>query len=396
MKIALFHNLPSGGAKRSLYDQIHHLDKNHTIDVYTLSTADHQFGDIRPFVESYTIYEFRPSRLMRSPWGRLNPAIRIFNLFKLRTIMKKIARHIDSQNYDLVFVHPCQYTNSPSLFRFLKTPSLFYCHEVLRLVYDPPIRHAILSGYRGLLDKIDPMPGVYRNLLASEDRRNLFAAGSVLVNSKYSQQRFNQVYGIQTKLCYHGVNTDMFTPLGLNRSGFIISVGALRPDKGFDFIINSLSIIPKNIRPGFLIVTNFLDNSEKAYLESLASRKGVSLTIEHAISDRQLVQRYNLAAITLYAPISEPFGLVPIESMACGTPVIGVAEGGVLETIVHERTGLLLDRKPEAFADAIIELIQNASRRKMYGAQAREYVCQNWTWDKATKYLESYFNEAVN
>jgi glycosyltransferase involved in cell wall biosynthesis len=396
MKIALFHNLPSGGAKRSLYDQIHHLDKKHTFDVYTLSTADHEFGDIRPFVESYTIYEFKPSRLMRSPWGRLNQAIRISNLYELRTIMKKIAHHIDSQDYDLVFVHPCQYTNSPGLLRFLNTPSLFYCHEILRLVYDPPIRHEIPISFRSLLDKIDPMPGIYRDLLASEDRQNLFAAGSVLVNSKYSQNRFNQIYGIQTKLCYHGVNTNLFTPLGLKRSGFVISVGALRPDKGFDFIINSLGIIPKNIRPDFLIVTNYLDNSEKAYLESLASHKGVSLTIEHAISDRQLVQRYNLAAITLYAPISEPFGLVPIESMACGTPVIGVAEGGVLETIVHEQTGLLLDRKPDAFADAIIELMENVNRRNEYSAQAREYVCQNWTWDNATKKLEQYFKEAVN
>ena len=82
--------------------------------------------------------------------------------------------------------------------------------------------------------------------------------------------------------------------------------------------------------------------------------------------------------------------------MACGTPVIGVAEGGVLETIVHEQTGLLLDRKPDAFADAIIELMENVNRRNEYSAQAREYVCQNWTWDNATKKLEQYFKEAVN
>lgn len=73
----------------------------------------------------------------------------------------------------------------------------------------------------------------------------------------------------------------------------------------------------------------------------------------------QLVLEYNKAQICVYAPVLEPLGLVPLESMACGTPVVGVREGGVLESIVHEQTGLLTERDPAQFAGAVQHLLSN-------------------------------------
>ena len=72
MRIALFHNTPSGGAKRAIYEWTRRLAANHLVDVYTLSSADHDFCDIRPFVEQHYIFEFQPRGLFGSPWGRLN------------------------------------------------------------------------------------------------------------------------------------------------------------------------------------------------------------------------------------------------------------------------------------------------------------------------------------
>ena len=92
----------------------------------------------------------------------------------------------------------------------------------------------------------------------------------------------------------------------------------------------------------------------------------------------------------VYAPISEPFGLSPLEAMACGTPVVGVNEGGVSETVIDGSTGKLVSRKATEFAKAIETLWSDSKLRRAYGSKARKYVKENWTWDKSVSNLENH------
>ena len=110
MRIALFHNLPSGGAKRAVYEWTRRLAASHEVDVYTLSGADHAFCDIRPLVQEHHVLDFTPHRLFESPWGRLNQLQRWRDLGKLTRLGRCIAREIDAGDYDVVFAHPCHYT----------------------------------------------------------------------------------------------------------------------------------------------------------------------------------------------------------------------------------------------------------------------------------------------
>jgi glycosyltransferase involved in cell wall biosynthesis len=108
----------------------------------------------------------------------------------------------------------------------------------------------------------------------------------------------------------------------------------------------------------------------------------------------------------VYAPILEPFGLIPLEAMACGTTVIGVNEGGVKESVVHEKTGLLIDRDVDQFADAIQQLMLRPKITKKFGQNGRKHVQQNWTWAQSTANVEqhlqscsamgSLFNDKLN
>jgi glycosyltransferase involved in cell wall biosynthesis len=86
----------------------------------------------------------------------------------------------------------------------------------------------------------------------------------------------------------------------------------------------------------------------------------------------------------------EPFGLVPLEAMACGKAVIGVSEGGVKETVLDSITGKLTSRNSRKFAKAIEELLGDNELRLAFGHEARKYVLQNWTWEKSTKELEAH------
>ena len=111
MRIASYHNLPSGGAKRSLYEETKGLVERHTIDVFTLSTANLDFADLRPIVNNHKVYDFEPAGLLESPFGRLNQAIRIINLRRVRSLAQQITADIEAGGYDVLYVNPCQFEN---------------------------------------------------------------------------------------------------------------------------------------------------------------------------------------------------------------------------------------------------------------------------------------------
>jgi glycosyltransferase involved in cell wall biosynthesis len=395
MRILLFHNVPSGGAKRSIYELVRRLADRHQIDVITFSTAEHDFGDLRPHVTNHEIVEFHPTRLYASPLGRLNPGSRLLDLIRLDALSRHLALRIEKHSYDLLFAHTCRLENSPSIqFHLQRTPSVYYCHEPLRSLYEPVPRrpyHESRSRLRRALDAVDPLLTLSRSVLRARDRRNIRAAAKVLVNSEFVRSAVRKIYGIEASVSRLGVDTELFHPLPSERDGTLLSVGSLTPHKGFDFLIRALGKLPEGGRPRLRIVCNFQNPDERAYLEQLARDEGVRLAIQVGVEDRDLVEVYNKAAFTVYAPIGEPFGLVPLESMACATPVVAVREGGIPETVVHGHVGLLADRREGPFSEAVQELLSDPGRAEEYGRNARTYVVQEWSWDRAVASLEGHF-----
>ena len=103
----------------------------------------------------------------------------------------------------------------------------------------------------------------------------------------------------------------------------------------------------------------------------------------------------NSAMVTLYAPIMEPFGFVPLESMACGTPVVGVREAGVRESVADGASGLLVDRELAEFARAVEALLSDPDRAAGMGRRGRAWVQEHWTWDQTLARLERYLVETA-
>jgi glycosyltransferase involved in cell wall biosynthesis len=399
MKIAIYHNLLSGGAKRALYEFTRRLCSRHQIDVFTLSSSNHEFADIRPFVHQHKIYPFESGRLFQSPLGRLNQAVRIQDLRRIEALSRQIARDIDSGGYDLVFAQPCQIENSPSILHFLqKTPSIFFCQEPLRMLYEEmPARpyDRKESFTRRFFNRLDPLPGLYRQSLKKRDARNLRAANRVLVNSEFIRQSAQRIYQVNTRVNPLGVDSSLFRKIETPKEPFLFSVGSLTPLKGFDFLIRAIAHIPAEERLPLRLASNFQNPPERDYLHHLAASLGVQLEMMDNIRDELLVKLYNQALLTVYAPIREPFGFVAIESMACGTPVVAVKEGGVAETVIDGQVGMLSERNEEAFARAIQQMIQHPDLLEAYGKNAQAYVRAKWTWDHTIQTLEAYFKELI-
>ena len=158
MRIALYHNLPSGGAKRAVYEWVRRLVAEHTIDVYSLTTADHAFCDIRPFASKHKVYEFSTRRLLQSPLGRLNQMERWQDLGDLNKLHQKIAKEINAGEYDVFFANPCSFTFVPAILQYIEIPSVYYLHEPFGPGMERIDDRTQLSGkdWRDTIDRFDP------------------------------------------------------------------------------------------------------------------------------------------------------------------------------------------------------------------------------------------------
>lgn len=388
MRIALFHNLPSGGAKRAACAWTRLLAVRHTVDVFTLSTADHDFCDLRPYANQHRIYPLQRLQLFESPFGRINQLQRWRELRRLERIGASIAADIDAGRYDVVLVKPCIVSTTPGLLRYLRRPSVYYLQEpVGRALPTPPPQ----AGWRGPLDALDPFIALYRRRLRQSQSSGIALATTLLANSSFVAQHMHRAYQRDVSVVPCGVDTEAFRPLpGITPGRHVLSVGELSPRKGFFFLVEALAHLPAEQRPALRLACNAVREDERRRVEDRARTLGVRLDVRVGLDTEALAREYNEAALVVYAPHDEPFGLVPIEAMACARAVVGIREGGVSESIVDNVTGRLLPRDPRAFAAAISEALSSTSQRVWWGAQGREHVLQRWSWAQSANALETH------
>jgi glycosyltransferase involved in cell wall biosynthesis len=397
MRIAVYHNLHSGGAKHSTYEIVRRLAERHRVALFCPGTADVNFFDLRQRVAETVVADFARGRLFRSPVGRLNQLVRWRDLARLEGVERRIAAEVDRGDYDVVYVHPCQFTQNPSILRFLKTPTLYHSREPFRRFYEPLRRHSQRNGrgWGARLDRVDPFIWLYHRRLQAMERHNIHFATRIVTNSYFTRESLYRIYGVDARVVYNGVDLETFRPLGLPKENVVVGVGALTPNKAFDFLVESLGLLPQSMRPELAIISNYQEVEERRYLEALAATHGVNLTLKTMVSEEELVRFYNIARCTLVSPVMEPFGLVALESMACGTPVVGVAEGGIRESVTHGVNGLLADRDTRRFAAAVRDLLEQPETAARYGSEGRHQVETRWRWERAVAELEDHLSEVA-
>lgn len=397
LKIAVFHNLPSGGAKRALYDHVKYLvSSGHEVDVFVPETANENFLSLIELANNFKVFPVKTGFLRSFIYSKLNPETPSSDLVSLKELElteKNIAADINGGNYDVVLSEQDKFTMSPFILKYIKIPAVYYCQQPLR-------NDKILEEVSNDIEN----PNFIRKKMKYRDLNNTFKIDSInakyakyiLANSYFSRESLLKTYGLNSFVSYLGIDTYKFKPLQLPSEDFVLSVGSCTPIKGYDFTIRSLSLINEQIRPEFTIVSNFSSPEWKNYIEKLANKLGVKLTILDLINDHELIKLYNKAKMVIYTPYLEPFGLIPIESMSCGTPVVAVKEGGVRETVVHNETGLLIDRDENLFAQAILELLRDTDKSREMSKNAITNVQNFWTLEHAGIRLLNHLNLAID
>lgn len=396
MKIAVFHNLPSGGAKRALYGYLDYLDKEgHVVDVFIPSTANEEFMPLRNVSRNLEIFPVKKTRTgyLYSSLKYAPPFIKSISLWDLEETQKQIAEAINSADYDLVFSEQDQFTMTPFFLKYIQRPTVYYCPQ-------PPRNEAILEAVSQRKRKINPFKRLLFNYADNKDlkldKNNISHAKYILTNSYFTRESILRVYGVNSFVSYLGVDTNLFQPQEVPEENFVLSVGSCRPSKGYDFLIRSLALIDPEIRPKLVIVSNFSEPGWEDHLQKQSSILNVNLDILNLVDDEKLVSLYNKAKLVLYAPYLEPFGLVPLEAMSCGTPVVAVKEGGVRETVIHQKTGLHTERDESLFAEATLKLLTNVEKRDEMSKNSIKSVQGYWTLEHAGDRLFCHLNRLIN
>lgn len=398
MRIAFFHNHPSGGAARALHELGKQLTSRHDIDVYTLSTGDEQALPSSTYAVNVTSFPFQEQRPIRLGFY-LNDWRRFSDLNRLEQVYQATAQAIDAEGYDVVLVNACRFLQTPSLLPHLATPNVYYCHEPPRRFLQRVCRENAgpLTMYQRLRSSWHrPATMLLDSVIARRDRRNFSAAGTVLTNSLFTAGVIEKYYGGRAQVCRLGVDAGRFQPSADCGRDYVLSVGALEPHKGFDFVVRSIALLPNETRPELVIVANYVNPGVATNLQRLADQHGVTMRLMEAVTEDDLAALYREARVFAYAPYEEPFGLAVLEAMASGIPVVAVAEGGVVESVRPGASGLLTDRREHLFAEALSRVLLDDDLARSMGNEGRRLAATGWTWEAAGRRLEAHLEEAAS
>jgi glycosyltransferase involved in cell wall biosynthesis len=120
------------------------------------------------------------------------------------------------------------------------------------------------------------------------------------------------------------------------------------------------------------------------------------VTLQGQVSRAEMPGIFRSADVVVCAPWYEPFGIVPLEAMACGVPVVAAAVGGLRDTVVDHATGLHVPpRDPEAIASALSLLLENPTLRKKLGQAGERRARTRYSWDRVAAETEKAYQLAI-
>jgi glycosyltransferase involved in cell wall biosynthesis len=401
MRIALWHDLPSGGGKRALYDQVSGLLANgHSVEGWCTSTADQQFLPLG----SVIVEHVEPLKTVgRGSWavaaGKVTAGASeiVARLAAMDEHCRRCAGEIDRRGFDVVLAGSSGPLAVTTLATHLRTPSVLYLQEPYRPLYEAPTpwpapAKGLPSSITGLRRKLlNPVQVHALRIQAREELRGVRAYDRVLANSLFSRESMIRAYGIDPKVCYLGIDTERYRDLGQPRKRLVAGIGTFFPHKRVEAVIEAVARLAPP-RPAVVWIGNEARHSYLEELEALAARRQVEFIPRVAISHDDVVRILNEASVLAYAPRLEPFGYAPLEAAACGLPVVARAEGGVRETVIHGQTGLLVD-DDAALAGALEELLDDPDRARSLGQAGRRWVEKAWSLEEATSRIERHLAE---
>lgn len=224
---------------------------------------------------------------------------------------------------------------------------LYYCHTIPRYLFDQR------EQYEQKVPKITlPLYRLLTRIFKKAYLENFSHIENLVTNSINTQKRIKTFTGRDAQILYPPVDTDFFSPgNSVEKKNYFLSFARLSAIKRVDRIVSAFVQMPEEN----LVITYGKNDPDKKKIQSLVEGYA-NITMRQSPSDTELRELIRWAKATIYVPVDEDFGMSPVESMACGTPVIGVNDGWLKESIIDGKTGILID--PECSPENIINAVE--------------------------------------
>jgi glycosyltransferase involved in cell wall biosynthesis len=317
----------------------------------------------------------------------------IWYWLNLPILFHRTLKVIDQLNPDIVFsqVFPANWWGfAAKLLRGEALHHIWMCQEPSAFIHSKKWISSLPMNAVGIGARtLNPILKVLDTTLA----RNV---DFVFTNSEFSKSLALDAYGYKKDhlgICYPGVDTERFTPSPQSRKiNFkFITCARLTKFKNVDKIIRAI----RSISDERVTLTVIGKGEEYEALVELASNLNLVKRVAflQTVSDTEMIDQLRTSYGLIHAAEEEPFGLTPVEAMACGTPVIAMRGGGPAETVLHEETGYLCHgASPEAITSAMKWLIdREPDYPKMTAACVKR--AERFTWKMAADSLEEVFTQ---
>ena len=172
----------------------------------------------------------------------------------------------------------------------------------------------------------------------------------------------------------------------------------ISPNKRQDYAIEAFKLFSRKVKGYRLVICGPVskDRLYHDYYRRIVSSVG-SAKIEFITkaSDRALIDLYSRCTAVLYPPMNEDYGIVPLEGMASSKPVIAVNEGGPRETVLNNRTGMLVNTERE-MANAMARLARDGELAARLGKAGRKRVEREYSWERFFTEFNKYLKMTSN
>ncbi len=266
---------------------------------------------------------------------------------ELRKTSRLLHKLIDQEQPDVVFFnhYPC----TMWVEKYDNIPTICYPQDINLLYTNTYIKN--------LTTKIRISWEIIRLFVRFYDRYKWKFFDQVICHSKFTAQNVKKHYGVNPEVIYLGTNTNVFSPTkNCIKKNAILTLGDSKIRRADLLIKASSKLLKKRNDFEIWIVgsTGKLDIELKSLAKTINVEKNVKFFGK--ISDSELAKLYSESLVTVHLVKEAPFGLIVIESMSCGTPVISWKPGGPEETIIDGETGFLIAENNEKKLVEKIEL----------------------------------------
>ncbi|MBI2626679.1 MAG: glycosyltransferase [Parcubacteria group bacterium] len=364
MRIAIVHDYLTqfGGAERVLMALSEIFPE---APIFTLLYNEHLTGHVFKDKQIHTSF------LQKLPWSH-----KIFRF--LPWLMPLAIEQFDLASFDVVISISTSYAKG--ILTKPYTRHISYCSTPPRYLWHET--HESLDEF-AVPDFVKPFIPMILSYLRVWDFDASSRVDDFIANSENVKQRIKKYYNRDSFVIHPPVEAEKFVLSSEPREYFLM-VGRMVPYKRFDIVVQAFQAPSFKLQDSKLLIIG--DGPERQYLKRLASGSR-NIHFLGLVSDSKLPQYYARAKAVIF-PQEEDFGIVPLEAMASGTPVIAYRAGGVLETVIEDKTGLFFDdQTPESLKNAIIKF----ESMKFDPEQIRLHALK---WDKSIfqtkikKYIE--------